>query len=152
SGLLGEIEDELFAGNFLSDSLVKRRMEAAPAVVRSNLQAMIDSAAGFIDPDVLHRGTLRAMKATARVLINGQFQGSGVLVGPQLVWRAWHVVKPLFEVPLGGSGWRLCKPARGILTVEFDNVVRSNGQGVMQMPAPQVVKTHAEWLVAFANC
>lgn len=64
----------------------------------STLQAIMNALAGFGQPAIFATNFPKAMRWTGKVLINGQFQGSGVLIGPTRFLTAWHVVRPMFEL------------------------------------------------------
>jgi len=107
---------------------------------KAELQAMINLAAGFSEPDLMLRGLMKNNRLTGKVLINGAPQGTGILIGPNLFLTAWHVTKSLFDHdnnPLNGIN----------LEVEFDNIARDNNfKPSLKIPA------HEKWCISHCLC
>src|SRR5262245_22614347 len=114
--LVHAIVDEGREDGRLAKALVTERANAGDAA----LQAMANVAAGFPQPDVVYRGYASVRHWTVKVLIDGVASGSGILIGPNLVLTAWHVVKPLF-LPGPGGGWDWDQTAAPRLQAEFDD-------------------------------
>ncbi len=86
----------------------------------TELQAIVDPQAGFVDPGALNSGTLTAERRVCCIRVSapaGESSGSGFLVGWQTVLTAWHVIAPLLNAqgrPLAGSAQKLL--------VQFDHL------------------------------
>jgi hypothetical protein len=132
--------------------LLARETLAAPKddAQRAKLQAITNMAQGFQRPEVMFRGLNLGMRWTVKILIGGDFQGSGVLIGPHLVLTNWHVVRPLFT-PSGVTGRYDPKKGAQNLGVEFDDLsglLNSSGT----LAGPERVSAHADWYVAHSEC
>jgi hypothetical protein len=115
---------------------------------QSELQAIKNYAAGFANPSVAIKGMTNASKWTCKVYVNNQASGSGVLVGPNLVLTAWHVLEPYFTK--GASGYAAKAEAIG-LYAEFNNIYdfvdgEYIGRHTKKIPA------HKAWSVGWCAC
>lgn len=118
------------------------------------LQAMTDLSRGFSRPEEFYRGINFGMRWTVRVMVDGAFKGSGVLIGPHLVLTAWHVVASLFDPdtdPARPNRFLPKNNGQARLSVEFDDL-----SGILdsQQPAggPKRVQAHAQWCAAHSEC
>jgi V8-like Glu-specific endopeptidase len=59
----------------------------------STFERTINAVAGFLDPADFRRWVAEAEVRTARVEISGKAEGTGFLVGPDLLMTNWHVVE-----------------------------------------------------------
>lgn len=107
------------------------------------LQGMVNRTRNFGQPDVRYRGMGDAMRWTAKILIKGDFQGTGVLIGPNLVLTAWHVVKELFDVA-ANLKYEPMSIGTLDLAVEFDDVLRGINESEHQ-PPPFSTSHEASW-------
>ena len=127
------------------------------AARRAALQAITDLARGFERPEVFFRGLNIGMRWTVKIMVDGVFQGTGILIGPHLVLTAWHVVRSLFDpdpnparqnrfVPKNGSG-----NVHHRLAVEFDDLT-----GLFDAQAAPVVpkrfQAHVKWCAVHSEC
>jgi energy-coupling factor transporter ATP-binding protein EcfA2 len=88
----------------------------------SELQAIMNATAGFSNPAIAAANIPKAMRWTGKVQIDGQFQGSGVLIGPKRFLTAWHVVQSMFQLVNAGGQFRYePKAAPPMLEVVFDD-------------------------------
>lgn len=117
---------------------------------KAALQAITNLAQGFQRPEVLYRGVNVGMRWTVRILIDGNFSGSGILIGPHLVLTAWHVVRALFD-PAGPNRFQPKTGANNRITVEFDDL-----SGVFDDRASSVnpvrIPAHSQWCATFSEC
>lgn len=116
-----------------------------------DLQAMQNLQRGLAEPDVVVRGMKRAMRLTTRICVDGAARGTGLLVGPDLVLTAWHVVASLFDrqadgkyVPKTDAGPRL--------EIELDNVLEVISKNALAPRQRKILKAHADWCVHFSPC
>jgi hypothetical protein len=144
------IDQQGLAGEELSRRLFEEDVEASND---PRLQGMANRMRNFGQPDVRYRGIGDAMRWTVKILIKGNFGGTGVLIGPNLVLTAWHVVEELFDVDPG-----LKYKPRSInapdLAVEFDDVLRGNTlrpNKTTRIPA-HPGGSGKEWCVVFSAC
>lgn len=123
------------------------RVVAGPQTpFRSGLQAIVAASKGQINPILASTHLPRAMRATGKILIDGVSTGTGVLIGPDLVLTAWHVVRSLFSIVDGN--WELA-PHGPPLSVEFDDV---SSWVIGRTSHPQRVAVADSWKVAFSSC
>ncbi|MBO0720271.1 MAG: trypsin-like peptidase domain-containing protein [Blastocatellia bacterium] len=118
----------------------------------ATLQTIVDAARGFDSPYVMYRGIADGMKWTGKVLVAGVPKGTGILISPNLVLTAWHVVKELFRV--GDNGVWEPDPSGGLrLEVVFDDFLVLVGQNHALRPSgPLRIGAHKNWCVIFSNC
>jgi hypothetical protein len=64
-----------------------------PSPLTTGLEKTINAAAGFADPAVFRLRLAEAEVRTARIEVGGKAQGTGFLVGADLLLTNWHVVK-----------------------------------------------------------
>lgn len=129
----------------LMEEKVQQRGDAA-------LQAMTDLALGFEQPDVVAKGIADGIRWTAKVLVDGQFEGTGILIAPHLVLTAWHVVKQVFTLDAGGS-WQPIPDAGNRLTFVFDDFLARVDRGAPFQPvSSEPVPAHQSWCVVFSSC
>jgi len=121
---------------------------------KAALQAITDLSRGFSRPEVFYRGVNIGMRWTVKIMVDGAFKGTGVLIGPHLVLTAWHVVAPLFDPhtdPARPNRFLPKNNAQARLAVEFDDL-----SGILdgQQPAggPNRVQAHAQWCAAHSEC
>lgn len=91
----------------------------------------------------LNDGLLKAMQRCCRIVCTqGEtpVQGSGFLIGPQLVLTNWHVVSGQMQ---GGAP---AADSHARIRVEFDAYKRRNGD----IPTPTCINVARQWLVAFS--
>ena len=121
---------------------------------KAALQAITDLSRGFSRPEVYYRGINIGMRWTVKIMVDGAFRGTGVLIGPHLVLTAWHVVAALFDpdpdparrdrfLPKGNAADRL--------SVEFDDL---SGilDGGPSAGGPMRVPAHKDWCAAHCEC
>lgn len=107
-------------------------------------EAIVNAPAGFANPLLLSKGLIRGSRWTGRVLVNGKFGGSGILIGANLFLTAWHVVQSLFD----GNG----SPLEHVsLEVEFDNVIDEH-QGQLVSNRTTKINAHKKWHVSHSRC
>jgi hypothetical protein len=121
---------------------------------KAALQAITDLSRGFQRPEVFYRGVNIGMRWTVKIMVDGAFKGTGVLIGPHLVLTAWHVVASLFDPdtdPARPNRFLPKNNGQGRLSVEFDDL-----SGILdsQQPAggPKRVQAHAQWCAAHSEC
>ena len=132
----------------LAQLLVTEKVNAGDAA----LQAIANVAAGFSQPEVAYRGYATVRHWTVKILIDGQPSGSGILIGPNLVLTAWHVVRTLFT-PQPGGGYDWDRTAAGRLHAEFDDFLAFVRPGGALGPATTArIRAHRDWCVVFSRC
>ncbi len=136
----------------IMDHLVRLRAGQGDA----ELQAMVNSVSAFQHPHVILRGVADGIRWTAKVT-TGNSTGTGVLVGPNLVLTAWHVVKSLFQPELDASGHVVYRPdlaaGRERLRFQFDEFLARVRRGKNLRPFRTVqVEPAADWYVAHSEC
>jgi V8-like Glu-specific endopeptidase len=117
---------------------------------KATLQAMTDRAKGFLNPEVFFRGVNIGMRWTVKILLNGAFSGTGILIGPHLVLTAWHVVHSLFD-PAGNNRFTARPNAASSLSVEFDDLTGLL-DGRSTTAVPQRIPAHVQWCAAHSEC
>ncbi|MFG3141697.1 trypsin-like peptidase domain-containing protein [Streptomyces sp. NPDC048211] len=80
-----------------SDTADKAASTAEDALAEAGLQAITRAAAGLIDPVDLIQVLHDMMSRVARIEVAGRTVGTGVLVAPDVVLTAGHVLIPLLE-------------------------------------------------------
>jgi hypothetical protein len=148
-GWLGELLDIVIAEG-LEDGGLTRALAESRAGGDAALQAMTSLANGFTNPDTIYRGFGDGIRWTGKVIVDGQPNGTGVLIGPHLVLTAWHVIKNLFA-PAIGDRWEPDANGGARLQVEFDDFLAFIGR-TLRPSAPQRVRAHREWCVSFSPC
>jgi len=153
-GFLKDFVDLVVTDGLETGRLAQALVEAAaPSADVAELQAMTNAVRGFINPDTWQRGFANGTRWTVRVLVDGQFQGTGVLVSPNMVLTAWHVVMTLFTLKNGKY-----EPERGPqtarrLSFEFDDFLTRIGRGNQLGAAPvRPALAHDDWCFAFSDC
>jgi hypothetical protein len=121
---------------------------------KAALQAITDLSRGFKQPEVFYRGVNIGMRWTVKIMVDGAFKGTGVLIGPHLVLTAWHVVASLFDPdtdPARPNRFLPKNNGQARLSVEFDDL-----SGILdsQQPAggPKRVQAHKQWCAAYSEC
>jgi hypothetical protein len=135
----------------ITASLAAEAADATPNAERkAALQAITNVSRGFQRPEVLFHGVNVGMRWTVRILIDGTFSGTGILIGPHLVLSAWHVVRALFD-PAGTNKFKPKDNVAGRLAVEFDDL---SGLFDMHGPpmTPQRVAAHVRWCATYSEC
>jgi hypothetical protein len=114
------------------------------------LQAMTNLARGFEQPDIVYRGIGDGIRWTGKIIVDGVARGTGVLIGPNLVLTAWHVVKDLFSPDAAGEPHPI--PASSTrLQVEFDDFLAMIGR-TLRPVTPLRVDAHQNWCISFSPC
>ena len=134
----------------LEDGSLTRALAEAGAGGAAALQAMTNVARGFANPDTIIKGFGDGIRWTGKVIVDGQPNGTGVLIGPHLFLTAWHVVKSLFT-PAAGDRWEPDPDGGARLQIEFDDFLTFIGRA-LRPAAPQRVSAHREWCVSFSPC
>jgi hypothetical protein len=133
----------------LEDGSLTRALAEARASGDATLEAMTNLANGFANPHIIYRGYGNGIRWTGKVIVDGNPNGTAILIGPHLVLTAWHVVRALFT-PAGG-GWEADPGGGARLQVEFDDFLAYIGR-TPRPAAPLRVRAHREWCVAFSPC
>ncbi len=134
----------------LASAIVEQARAAQNEQDAAPLQAMVNVAQGFLQPDTIMRGIFNATRWTVKILINEDAKGTGILIAPHLILTAWHVVKDLFDKNAAGEYTPKAKAA-GQLLVEFDDVLVLTNR--RSHPArPQRVAVDDNWCVAYSRC
>src|SRR5687767_7500034 len=95
-GFLEDFLDLVVNGGLATGQLVQALADDAASPAAAQLQAITSKVRGFVDPETWQRGFANGTRWTVRILIDRQFMGTGVLVSPNMVLTAWHVVRTLF--------------------------------------------------------
>lgn len=151
-GWLTTLELAIVEARLEDGSILRALVTARAAEGRSDLQAIVNNANGFAEPEIAWRGVTSGMRWTVRVLIDGIGRGTGLLVGPHLVLTAWHVVRELFDVDANGD-YQPIPDAAQRLHVEFDNFLALVGNGQTLTAANTLrIAAHNKWCVVFSAC
>ena len=135
----------------LADATLRQQILAGGAASDAGLEAMTNIAKGFGQPDLIYRGIADGMRWTVKVTVGGVFSGTGVLIGPNLVLTAWHVVKALFIIDAAGK-WSPDPDGFKRLDVIFDDfLARASGGGVKSSAATKI-GAHPNWCVKWSRC
>ncbi|MBD1395247.1 trypsin-like serine peptidase [Mucilaginibacter glaciei] len=151
-GFLAQLT-ELIVSNQLEDgSLANALIQIATAnePEDTGLQAMSRIAAGLDAPLEFTRGMVKGMRITAKILIDGDAAGTGILVSPDAILTSWHVVEPLFE-----SDGQLYQPAANTaerLSVEFDNFLNLINLKSKYAKSKIAIDAHEQWCIGFSVC
>lgn len=132
---------------------ISRKLTEAAAKTdqTAELQAMVDTARGFEQPGIIYRGYNSAIRWTGKIFIDNKFQGTGVLIGPNLVLTAWHVVKKLFT-NAGGEYKALTIDKENFLEVEFDDFLGYNLRPARSFRISAPAEGTDKWCVVFSPC
>lgn len=110
------------------------------------LQSIVDVDSGFARGEIELPGYFRLSRQTCRILIAGDPAGTGVLVAPNIVLTAWHVVRDQIDVtnpaghqPKPGSDQRI--------TVEFQDIDLAGGA-----TQPEIFAVAIDWLRGASPC
>lgn len=128
-------------------------------VRKAALQAITDLSKGFLRPEVFFRGVNIGMRWTVKIMVDGAFQGTGILIGPHLVLTAWHVVQSLFDPDTdpnhknrflpktnGGAG-----QVHTRLSVEFDDLSAAFDNQLSSV-GPKRFQAHVQWCAIHSEC
>ncbi|NID11266.1 trypsin-like serine peptidase [Fibrivirga algicola] len=142
------VDDQREDGTLAKALLVESGKQSA------ELQAMVDLAQGFGLPKALYYGLFNGMKWACKLHIDGKQKGTGILVGPNLVLTAWHVVRQLFRPDPANPHQQLAdEQASDRLQVEFDNYEGFRNGTLSLRPSKTVlIDAHRQWLVSFKTC
>ena len=148
--LLDAIIDERLEDGTLSQAVLET---ASTRNGGGELQGMVNVMRGFAQPHLFYRGVADAMRWTAKVKIDGTFQGSAFLVSPHLALTPWHVIKQLFT-PSDGGGYAPIPDIGKRLTFEFDDflVLAQRGKGLRPNLTLTVRAMSENWCVTFCPC
>jgi len=152
-GFLDQIIDIVVAESLENGKIARSIADEATvsAPVGSRLHAIANAARGFDDPDVVYRGVVNGMRWTTRVLIGGQAVGTGILISPNLVLTAWHVVRALFT-PYQNGRYNPNEDGTG-LQFEFDNFLELVNRGrSFQAANSMTVSAHTNWYIDHSEC
>ncbi|QDK78542.1 hypothetical protein EXU85_07930 [Spirosoma sp. KCTC 42546] len=159
------------ANNFLQpllERLINERQEDGSLTVllanqtnagAATLQAMVNEAQGFVQPEILCRGINDGKHWTGQITVTlpagGRANGTCILIGPRLVLTAWHVVHALFRNNNGT--WEPDPTINGTnrIQVDFDNYLLRVGQNGGLGGSAGAIKVfgHAtDWCVKFSPC
>ncbi|MBO0935994.1 trypsin-like peptidase domain-containing protein [Fibrella sp. HMF5335] len=146
--LKGIVDDQRDDGTLASEMLMKGAEGSA------DLQAMVNVVNGFGLPKAMAYRLLNGMKWACKVHVDGQERGTGILIGPNLVLTAWHVVVDLYQLNQSNPSERIPdKQAANRLQVEFDNYDGYLNGTLMLRPATSLmVNAHKDWSVCFKTC
>lgn len=117
----------------------------------ANLEAMVDLANGFDFPLQVYKGIIRSMRITAKILINNDAVGTGILIQPNLILTSWHAVASLFILtegiyyPVEGSGNRISVEFEDFLSV-ISNTNSYYGKNKI------AVNVREHWCLGFCVC
>jgi trypsin-like peptidase len=118
----------------------------------SDLQAMINNFAGFMQPHIVVKGLDKATRWTGKILIDRAPQGTGILIASNRLLTAWHVVKSLFT-KVGTAPYEPDPAAGTKLEIVFDDFLEIIGRGNGLLGrGTRRVKAHADWCVHFSVC
>jgi V8-like Glu-specific endopeptidase len=159
-----EIMVRAIAAENLEDGSIYAALTADAAATSSDparkaaLQAITDLSKGFLRPEVFFRGVNIGMRWTVKIMVDGSFQGTGILIGPHLVLTAWHVVRSLFDpdtdpahknrfLPKTNGGAKV----HTRLSIEFDDL---SGVFDSQMSSvgPKRFQAHVQWCAIYSEC
>lgn len=131
-------------------SLTRDLAESKANEGSAELQAMTNLASGFDQPDIIYRGIGDGMRWTGKIMVDGNPSGTGILISPNLVLTAWHVVQGMFTPEPQGS-WKPRPNEAARLQVEFDDFLALMGRTLRPM-TPLRVNAHQDWCIAFSPC
>jgi hypothetical protein len=131
-------------------SLTRELAESKANGGNVELQAMTNLASGFDQPDIIYRGIGDGMRWTGKIMVDGHPTGTGILISPNLVLTAWHVVQGMFTPDPQGS-WSPKPNQAARLQVEFDDFLALMGRTLRPM-TPLRVNAHQDWCIAFSAC
>ena len=122
----------------------------------SPLQSILDAAQGFDDPLLMAQRLSQGAKWVCKIHIDDLVCGTGVLIKPNLVLTAYHVVEKLFvNDPANPQGPKIPdKTAGPRLKAEFDNVFSFQSAAAMpQLAGGEKIGGHpANWYVGAVPC
>jgi V8-like Glu-specific endopeptidase len=130
----------------------------ADPAIKAALQAITDQSRGFARPEVFFRGINIGMRWTVKVMVDGSFKGTGILIGPHLVLTAWHVVQSLFDPDTDPAHpHRFLPKANGganvhtRLSIEFDDLT-GVFEGQLSSVGPKRFQAHVQWYAIHSEC
>jgi hypothetical protein len=155
-GWLDALVQAIILGGFENGNLAGMLVEKMPAddPFKAKLQALANFTKEPIYSPMLAKHIPRIMESTAKIMVDGNPMGTGVLISPDLVLTAWHVVKALFIDR--GSRWELASPSAKNLSVMFNDFA----MWLLGKPhVPELVQgtiaayqVGVETIVLFSNC
>jgi hypothetical protein len=114
------------------------------------LQAMINQAMGFAQPDVMAKGFDNGIRWTGKVFIDNTFKGTGVLIAPHLMLTAWHVVKDMFTI--SNSQWSPDPINGNRILIEFDDYYLAGTNNRTTANPVRISARQENWCVLFSTC
>jgi hypothetical protein len=149
---LDELVDIIVRQELETGEISRKLTEAAAKTDQTaELQAMVEAARGFEQPEIIYRGYNSAIRWTGKIFIDNKFQGTGVLIGPNLVLTAWHVVKKLFT-NAGGEYKPVAINKANFLEVEFDDFLGYNLRPARSFRISAPAEGTDKWCVVFSPC
>lgn len=146
--LKGIVDDQRDDGTLATEMLTQGAAGSA------DLQAMVDVVNGFGLPKTMAYRLLNGIKWTCKMYVDGHERGTGILIGPNLVLTAWHVVAGLYLLNQPNPNERTPdKQGANRLQVEFDNYDGYlNGSLMLRPSTSLMVNAHNDWSVSFKAC
>jgi hypothetical protein len=114
----------------------------------ASLQAIVDTQAGLTDPILYSRNINKSSQYIGKISIDWAAKGTGMLIGPNLILTAWHVVKDMFEKGKNAQGQDVYIPKQNppAFEVEFNNFL-DLVSGVTRPMNIIKVGAHKNWYV-----
>jgi hypothetical protein len=164
-GWLNALLEEIVASRLDGGRIVWRFLAAQAPVPAANnqdggrlsLQRARDALAEYVEPWKAVSGMMAGMEFTAQIVVTGtqETAGSGILIGPDLLLTAWHVIADLVEPGQDPQRpWLKHRPRVGSadrLKIIFDKVRLPAGGGTeltLDRSKLRVVSVAADWLEA----
>lgn len=121
---------------------------------QADLQTITDPTQAFDDPNILGLRLIQHSKWVCKVCIDGVSAGTGLLIGPDLVLTAYHVLRDLFKPDTANpSGPNVPDPAAAArLHTEFDNYYVLDDNAIRQLVPSTKVVAHSRWWVCHTPC
>lgn len=118
----------------------------------AELQAMVNELKNFDYPLEISRGISKGIRFTAKIVIDENKFGSGVLVNPDLILTSWHVVRDLFEISESGE----YKPIDNIedrIRIEFDDFTEVlDKPSMLGATKKRSYKVANRWCLSYSGC
>lgn len=147
-GWLDDLIDAI-VDNHLEDGSITT--DISNPATKIELQAMIDEAAGFMQPHLVIRGLDQGYRWTGKITIDKQFRGTGILIANNRLLTAWHVVMELFDVV--GTSYEPNPAAGDRLEVIFSDFLQLIGRGTgLPGRGERRLKAHTNWCAFFSSC
>jgi hypothetical protein len=150
-GFLEEMIDLILERKLHDGRLLQLLIEAGDIVGNAVTEAITDPARPPQHVQLSLQRLVDASRWTCQIYVDDKVRGTGVLIRPNLVLTAWHVLIELFD-PVAGGDYRPAEGAGERLTVEFDNFLKPMGRtgSRISVHANRFAADRERWCVVYS--